>query len=115
MPQTNVFKIALGWMHWSYKDRKYKQVRSNKGEKSKTENLSFGPMSYDEVMSKAIQTFFPKGKSKKGRKEAMTFSLGNVKGLELRKEGFSLEDYVKQCTTQKCRIYLLSKAIVSIN
>lgn len=68
-------------MHYSVKASKYKQVhvQSSKGEKSATDNLVLkSTTSYGEILDKAIKIYFPKGKSKMGKKEHMELCLGTV-------------------------------------
>lgn len=97
------------------KAAKYKQVRSSKGEKSATDNLVLKcNISYDEILEKAVRIYFPKGKSKMGKKEHMELSLGTVKGEPIVREGFSLEKYRQETQTQKLRLYLLTKPIVRV-
>ena len=106
--------VSLGWMNYSYKDNRYKQIRSSKGEKTITENILLcSTTNYEELLAKAISVFFPKGRSRRGRREKMVFALGNSKGVEIPKEGFTVEQHLKKLSTQKARFYLLSKPTVS--
>lgn len=105
--------MTIGWLHYSYKDGKYKQIRSSKGEKSLTDNVILkSDTTYEEIMNRASAIYFPKGRSKKGRIEHMKLSLGTSKGETVPMENFSLEKYTSMLPTHQKRIYLLSKAQV---
>lgn len=88
-------------MNYSYKDSKYKQILSSKGEKSATERFVLtSNVTYEEILDKATRLYFPKGRSKKGRKERMEL-IGTVKGEPTDRDGFTLETFVQQIQTQK--------------
>ena len=111
-----MYKITIGWLHWSYKDHKYKQIRSAKGQLGGTFDHSFPKnASYNDILDIALTRFYPKGRSKKGRRCHMLARLGNSKGVEItNSDTFHLGEYLHGCMTQKVRIYLLTKPQVML-
>ena len=46
-------------MHYSNKENRYKQIRTRKGEKTITENIILCVSTYDKLLMKAVNVFFP--------------------------------------------------------
>jgi hypothetical protein len=100
-------------MHFSAKEKRYKQVRSSKLDpKNILDTALHKDISYDEIVKMATDFFFPDGRSRKGKKSCMLFMLGKVNNVIIPKEGFSLAKYAENKMTLKLRIYLYSKVKV---
>ncbi|XP_060582636.1 uncharacterized protein LOC132739013 isoform X3 [Ruditapes philippinarum] len=107
------FRTSIGWMHFSAKEKRYKQVRSSKLDpKNILDTALHKDISYDEIVKMAADFFFPDGRSRKGKKSCMLFMLGKVNNVIIPKEGFSLAKYAENKMTLKLRIYLYSKVKV---
>mgnify|MGYP002803975490 FL=1 len=63
----------------------------------------------DDILKEMLDIFFPCGNSVFGNASIMKFNLGNFKGDEIKRDGFSLAGYIAQHKLSKVRLYLLSK------
>lgn len=114
--KKSVVKVQLGWSNFRSKTRSYSQVKSNSG--GGVVNLQVArDIHYTELKNKAIETFFPSGKSKfLGSKENFHFFLGNNRGQAYESDRFSVDDLFQEAGS-KARVYLYSKlkVIISFN
>lgn len=98
-------------MDFSYNEKRYKQVK-NTAKNPDISNRSIllsGNTNYNETLEKVVAEFFPRGKNARGKQSSFSFELGNSKGQLLNREKFSVGNWVENISTQKPRLYLLSK------
>ncbi|XP_048749259.1 uncharacterized protein LOC125661328 isoform X1 [Ostrea edulis] len=102
-------KISIGWLHFDIERNKYIQVKLKTGGGSRTVDMPV-ESSYKEMLEKAINIFFPAGKSPKGRIDKFSCVLGNFTQDLIKEDGFSLQQYTEtSCLSNKPRIYLMTK------
>ncbi|XP_060584107.1 uncharacterized protein LOC132740261 isoform X2 [Ruditapes philippinarum] len=99
-------KVCFGWMHFNPHEKRYVAVRSQKGGGSKKEEI-LRSATYDLVLEKLLNIFFPDGKSALGRISKFHQAVGDGRGNAIKKENFSLEDI--ESSSKENRLYLLTK------
>lgn len=98
-------------MDFSYHEKRFKQIK-NTAKNPDISNQSIvlsGSKGYDETLRREVSEFFPRGKCVRGKETSFSFELGNSKGQPLNKGNFSIENWLTNLSTQKPRLYLLSK------
>lgn len=91
------------------KDINKSKTRPKNPDISNRSILLSGNTNYDETLEKVVAEFFPRGKNARGKQSSFSFELGNSKGQLLNREKFSVGNWVENISTQKPRLYLLSK------
>ncbi|VDH98795.1 uncharacterized protein LOC143055197 [Mytilus galloprovincialis] len=107
MPQF--VSVSTGWMHYDYADRKFKQVRSSTTQQLPRSDLTIpSSSSYGETLKIMENLYFHNGKNFRGRVSSMVTQLGNSHGEEI-PSFTNIFEYGVRCSTQKSRIYLLTR------
>lgn len=118
--QSSKLCLSAGWKHYNKSEKVYKQVYSVKG--GGTTNLYMeANLNYDECVQKIEEVFFPDGKNGRQRLKQLERSLANYVGDPIKSTltlpdgpcNFTVGTYCEYCKTQRKRIYLLTKDIVS--
>ncbi len=106
--KTCTRKLQIGWMHYSPKLERYVSVRYSKGGGAREISMNLHANARD-IIKKARELFFPKGKSFHGDDLDMTFELGRFDCKPIKDEKFSLGKYIEVNKLTRVRLYLLSK------
>ncbi|XP_063407171.1 uncharacterized protein LOC134690928 isoform X1 [Mytilus trossulus] len=112
-PSSSNLKFHCGWKHFSFASNVYKQVKVNSRKLKVTECVNQviyvkQNATYDEVIQKLTDKYYPCGRSKKGPLHKMTLNLGSFTET-INPEKFSALKYYNDRKTSEARIYLLSK------
>lgn len=94
-------------MHYCNKQKKYISVRGNKGGVRKVALPETATMR--DVLVKAQNIFFRKGKSIKGKAENMVFNLGLYNGEKINDDSQTIIEYFNEHFLTKLKLYVLSK------
>ncbi|XP_052098764.1 uncharacterized protein LOC127733444 [Mytilus californianus] len=111
--QSSNLKFHCGWKHYSFASNVYKQVKSNSKKLKLTDcgsQIIFVKYNatYEEVIEKLTDKYYPCGRSKKGSLHKMTLSLRSFTET-INRENFSALQFYNERKTSEARIYLLSK------
>ncbi|VDI60800.1 Hypothetical predicted protein [Mytilus galloprovincialis] len=108
IPDT--LRVSPGWRHFSYSKNQYTQVRSRKGMTLPTGDMILQTnIDYETCLHTLENLFFPNGKSVKGRISTMETKLGNFHGEVLPGNFFLHQAVARSGSSQKSKLYLLSK------
>jgi hypothetical protein len=98
----------MGWFHLDEIALKYKQVRSQNGGGTRTLLLEKS-CTLPDILSKAIETFFPNdGQSKFGKISSMNTEMRDFKGDTLAGNR-TVDELYKESKLKKLRVYLYTK------
>jgi hypothetical protein len=81
-------KVCFEWMHFNAHERRYVAVRSQKGGGSYREEV-IRSCTYDQILEKMLNIFFPDGKNALGRIKKFCQAVGDGRGNAIKKENFS--------------------------
>lgn len=101
-------KIQLGWHNFKKQTKSYSQVKSNTGGGVVTVLIP-RTSTYKDLQKKAVETFFPLGKScHLGYSDSYDFYIGNSRGESYDTPTFSVEKIFQEGGS-RARIYLFSR------
>ena len=114
--------LSVGWKNYDKAKDCYRQVYSMKG--GGTHSIHVSPtQTYEGVLKKMEKVFFPGGRNGKLKLSTLLRQLGNSVGDPIssdlvRQDGstceFTVSAYTEYCTTQRKRIYLLTKDLTVV-
>lgn len=99
--------VSIGWKNYDGRANKYVIVRADKGGGTR-ELLLPKSSTYDDMLQKCQDVYFPEGKSNAGNLNIFDLSLMSFKGTPI-DSSFILDEYIKEHHLTKTRIYLYSK------
>lgn len=108
--------VSHGWKDFSKRNNVYYQVRSSKFHKIPTGDITLSnTATYDEVLKQLQNIYFPRGKNFRGNLSMYDSCLGNGKSKVVPRENFSFRKFMKDPTTHKIKINLMTKEKVCFN